>query len=195
MVQIEKYGNFKSTLKSKKTNVLLCATQRSINDYLLSLKFRYLKQYSRIPHYIITKTGVILQLLDDNDTSFFMQKESIDSKTIYVCLENLGWLEKETYNNGFKDSLGNIYKEVEVFEKKWRDKIYWDKFTEQQIEITLELLKEITSKNNFNKNFVGHNTMVNSIEKFEGIAVKSNYNQKYTDLNPSFNYEHILKNI
>ena len=42
---------------------------------------------------------------------------------------------------------------------------------------------------------VGHNTKINGVEKFEGIVTRSNYNQSYTDLNPSFDFELFLKNI
>ena len=50
-------------------------------------------------------------------------------------------------------------------------------------------------RNGINKKFVGHNTKINGIEKFEGIVTRSNYFSETTDLNPSFDFEYFLKNI
>jgi hypothetical protein len=190
---VNKYGDFKTEKNHDKKRIILCSTNRNITDYLIGLKYRYLKEYSRIPHYIVTKTGTVLQLLNDTGVGYFFQDHSIDNESIVVCYENLGWMEKEVQNNGFKDCFGNIYKEVEVFEKKWRNKIYWDSFTEQQKNVSYQLLDKICAKNNINKKFIGHNTKVKGFEKFEGVLIKSNISQKYLDLNPSFDYEYLKK--
>ncbi len=190
---VNKYGDFKSINHQEKKRIILCSTNREITSYLIGLKYRYLKQFSRIPHYIITKTGTVLQLLDDTGVGYFFQDPSIDNESIVVCYENLGWMEKEVQNNGFKDCFGNIYKEVEVFEKKWRNKIYWDSFTEQQKNISFHLLDKICAKNNIKKNFIGHNTKVKGFDKFEGVLIRSNISQRYLDLNPSFDYEYLKK--
>jgi len=42
---------------------------------------------------------------------------------------------------------------------------------------------------------VGHNTRFEGVENFEGIVSKSNFDGKYTDLNPSFNFENFVKLI
>lgn len=190
---VDKYGNFKSTGTNDKKNIILCSTNRDITNYLISLKYRYLKEYSRIPHYIITKTGTVLQLLNDTDVGYFFQNPEIDNESIVICFENLGWFEKEVQNNGFKDCFGNIYKEVEVFEKKWRDKFYWDFFTEQQKNIIYPLLEKICTENNIKKRFIGHNTKVKGFNKFEGVLIRSNISQRYLDLNPSFDCEFLTK--
>ena len=82
---------------------------------------------------------------------------------------------------------------VWVFEKKWRDKFFWDVFTKQQTEITYQLLDKICTENNIKKSFIGHNTKVKGYNKFEGILIRSNISQKYLDLNPSFDYEYLTK--
>ena len=123
----------------------------------------------------------------------FIQNPDIDNESIVICLENLGWFEKEVQNNGFKDCFGNIYKEVEVFEKKWRDKIYWDVFTEQQKNVIYPLLEKICTENNIKKRFIGHNTKVKGFNKFEGVLIRSNISQRYLDLNPSFDCEYLTK--
>jgi hypothetical protein len=46
-----------------------------------------------------------------------------------------------------------------------------------------------------NKKFSGHNTKINGIKNFEGIVSRSNYDERFTDLSPSFDFEKFLKNI
>ena len=59
------YGNFKTKYKSKnKKQIILCHTAREVNEYLTSLKFRFNGKYDKIPHYVITRDGKVLQLLD-----------------------------------------------------------------------------------------------------------------------------------
>ena len=43
--------------------------------------------------------------------------------------------------------------------------------------------------------FIGHNTKVEGIKLFNGIVCKSNYNDKFTDVNPSFDFELFKQNI
>ena len=64
-------------LISKKIYLVTCPTITTLN-YLISLKYRYLKEYSKIPHYIITKTGTVLQLLNNTDVGYFFQNPDID---------------------------------------------------------------------------------------------------------------------
>ncbi len=86
---VDKYGTFKSVGTHDKKNIILCSTNRDVTNYLISLKYRYLKEYSKIPHYIITKTGTVLQLLNNTDVGYFFQNPDIDiivdSETLRVA--------------------------------------------------------------------------------------------------------------
>jgi len=56
MLNIEQYGNFKTTGKQKKKKqIILCHTSREVEEYLTSLKVRYNSKYDKIPNYVITK--------------------------------------------------------------------------------------------------------------------------------------------
>ena len=44
-------------------------------------------------------------------------------------------------------------------------------------------------------NVVEHNTLIKEINKYKGVVTRSNFSDKFTDLNPSFNFERILKKI
>ena len=193
MVNIEKYGNFKPTGKYKpKSQIILCHTSREVGEYLASLKFRYNSKYDKIPNYIVTREGKVLQLLPDNGYSNFFNDVIVNKLSIIVSLENLGWLEKKQLSNNYINWKGSIYNQ-QVYEKKWRDYYFWQPYTPQQIEITAELCKHLTDTLQIEKTCVGHNTKVDGIENFEGITTRSNYSSNFTDLNPSFNFETFIK--
>jgi hypothetical protein len=42
---------------------------------------------------------------------------------------------------------------------------------------------------------VGHNTKFEGIKNFDGIVSRSNYDSRFTDLNPSFDFELFKKEI
>jgi len=193
MVNIEKHGNFKSVGKYKqKTQIILCHTSREVEEYLASLNFRYNAKYDKIPNYVITREGKILQLLSDQGYGNFFDDHITNKLSIFVMLENLGWLEKKPLSNHYINWKGSIYNE-QVYEKKWRDFYFWQPYTPQQIKMTAELCKHLTETLQIEKTCVGHNTKVDGIENFEGICSRSNYDTNYTDLNPSFNFETFIK--
>jgi len=193
MANFEKHGNFKSVGKYKqKTQIILCHTSREVEEYLASLKFRYNAKYDKIPNYVITREGKVLQLLSDQGYGNFFDDHITNKLSIFVMLENLGWLEKKPLSNHYINWKGSIYNE-QVYEKKWRDFYFWQPYTPQQIKMSAELCKHLTETLQIEKTCVGHNTKVDGIENFEGICSRSNYDSNYTDLNPSFNFETFIK--
>lgn len=193
MVDIQKYGNFKSKGKTKKKHqIILCHTSREVGEYLTSLKFRYNGHFSRIPNYIITRKGEILELLNDTAYSNFFQSEKVNQRSVVICLENLGWLEKKPLSNYYINWFGSIYKE-QVYEKKWRDYFFWQPYTEIQTTITAELCKVVMDNLQIKKRSIGYNTKIDGITEWEGIISRSNIDTRYTDLNPSFNFETFAK--
>ena len=193
MVNFEKHGNFKSVGKyKKKTQIILCHTSREVEEYLASLKFRYNSKYDKIPNYVVTREGKVLQLLSDQGFGNFFDDHITNKLSIFVMLENLGWLEKKPLTNHYINWKGSIYNE-QVYEKKWRDFYFWQPYTPQQIKMSAELCKHLTETLQIEKTCIGHNTKVDGIENFEGICSRSNYDSNYTDLNPSFNFETFIK--
>ena len=195
MLNIENYGNFKTTGKQKKKKqIILCHTSREVEEYLTSLKVRYNSKYDKIPNYVITKNGTVLQLLPDDGHSNYFLEPNINRNSIVVCLENLGWLEKKQLTNYHINWKGSIYNQ-EVYEKKWRDFFFWEPYSEEQINSTAELCLHLTEILKIKKNCVGHNTRIDGVEHFEGIVSKSNFDSRFTDLNPSFNFDTFNKLI
>ena len=195
MLNIEQYGNFKTTGKQKKKKqIILCHTSREVEEYLTSLKVRYNSKYDKIPNYVITKSGKILQLLPDDAHSNFFYETNINKNSIIICLENLGWLEKKPLTNYYINWKGSIYNQ-EVYEKKWRDFFFWEPYSEEQVKSAAELCLHLTEILKIKKMCVGHNTKIEGVENFEGIVSKSNFDGRYTDLNPSFSFDTFNKLI
>ena len=193
MLEIEKYGSFKFVGKHKKKDkIILCHTSREVGEYLTSLKFRYNGKYDKIPNYVIKKNGDILKLLPDDAFTNFLSKENLNKKSIIICLENLGWLEKKPFSKDYINWKGDIYNR-EVHEKKWRDFVFWEPYSDSQIKSAVFLCSQLTNNLNIKKDFIGHNVKVDGIDHFEGILTKSNLESRYTDLNPSFDFSNFIK--
>jgi len=195
MIKIIKFGNYLSFDENdEKRQIVLLHTSREINQYLTGLKYRFNGKYDKIPNYVIDKEGKILELIEPKKSSRIFNNKNIDKNIITISLENLGWLYKEPLQKGYINWIGNIYK-GKVYERKWRDYVYWDIYTPEQTESCFELCIKLVNEFNIDKKFVGHNTKINGIEKFSGIVSRSNYFSETTDLNPSFNFEEFLKKI
>jgi len=195
MIDIIKYGEFKPVGKQKKKHqIILTHTSRNINDYLQSLKFRFNGEFKRIPNYIITRDGKIVQLLGNTEHSEYFKDPNINHNSIIISLENLGWLQKEPLTDHYINWIGDIYK-GKVFEKKWRDYFFWQPYTEEQIQSTYSLCDKLLKEMKIKQQIVEHNTKITGIEKFMGVVSKSNFDANYTDLSPAFNFNELLKNI
>jgi hypothetical protein len=195
MTKIINYGNYFSSGENEdKKQIVLLHTSREVKQYLNGLKYRFNGKYDKIPNYVIDKEGKILELLEPKKTSRIFNNKNVDKNIITISLENLGWLYKEPLQKGYINWIGNIYK-GKVYERKWRDYVYWDIYTPEQTESCFELCIKLVNEFNIDKKFVGHNTKINGIEKFNGIVSRSNYFSETTDLNPSFNFEEFLKKI
>jgi hypothetical protein len=118
MVNFEKHGNFKSVGKYKKKDTNNFVPYfKEVEEYLASLNFRYNSKYDKIPNYVITREGKVLQLLSDQGYGNFFDDHITNKLSIFVMLENLGWLEKKPLTNHYINWKGSIYNE-QVYEKK-----------------------------------------------------------------------------
>ena len=193
---IEKFIPSNLKIEKEKKQIVLTHTSRPFLDYYNSLKYRFNKNPIKLPHYIISRDGKIVQVSNDLTNSNFTSNNSINYKSIIITLENLGWLEKVSLKNYHINWIGNIYKQ-KVFDKKWRDYFFWQPYTDIQIKKTAELCKFLCDKYNIELRFVGHNTKTKGVESFLGILTRSNFDDFATDLSPAFDFEKfdkLLKN-
>jgi N-acetyl-anhydromuramyl-L-alanine amidase AmpD len=191
MDKIIQYGNFTPIGKHKnKKQIILCHTSRDVEEYLTSLKFRYNKKYDKIPHFVISRTGKILQLLPENTFSNFFDFTYMNKNSVIICLENLGWMEKKPLTNHHINWKGSIYNEP-PYEKKWRDYFFWQPYTETQIDNLGLLCKELFKSIKIKPHIVEHNIKISGIEKYCGIVTKSNFGVDYTDVSPAFKFNEL----
>ena len=195
MLHLQKYGNFKPLGKQKKKHqIILSHTSRPVNEYLLSLKYRYNGKFPRIPNYVITRDQKVLELLSPIEHTNYFNEPNINRNSIIIVLENLGWLQKEPLKDYYVNWIGDIYNGI-VFEKKWRDYFFWQPYTTSQLELTAKLCKKLFNEMLIQNKIIGHNTRINGVEKFEGVVTRSNFDVNYTDVSPAFNFEEFLKHI
>lgn len=173
--------------KSKKTQILISDTKRRYSDYVSKLKYRNNGNYKIIPNYIIDKTGVVYKLFDTNYYSETFGDVNIDKKIIKISLENLGWLSKNTITGTLHNWIGDAYR-LEPYFKPWRNHVFWDRYTREQIDSLQKLCHIICDQHNIDKQIVSNNSYFNNAHKFKGILYKSNYSDIYTDINPSFDF-------
>ena len=84
MVDTVTYGNFKTDKKLKeKRQIILCHTSREIGEYLISLKFRNSGKYDKLPHYVLTRDGRLLEILSPNYSSNYLIDKDIKKQHIY----------------------------------------------------------------------------------------------------------------
>jgi N-acetyl-anhydromuramyl-L-alanine amidase AmpD len=185
---IERISTNISGKQKKKKQIILTHTGRDIEEYLMSLKYRMNGKFKRQPHYIISKNGEVIQLLQNEAYGDYFQEPNINRNSIIISFENLGWLEKVPLKDYYTNWIGNIYKGV-PYEKKWRDYFLWEPYTEIQLQTAAELCINIINEHKIEKKCVGHNTKIDSVEKIGGIVSRSNFNVNYTDLSPSFNFQ------
>lgn len=179
--------------KTKKTQILLYDTQRRVEDFLNKIKYRNGGQYEDIPHFVVSKLGVVHEIFDTDYSSKTFDNPDVDKRIIKIALENLGWLNKNTITGVLNNWIGDPYRS-EPHIRSWRNYFFWDKYTDVQLETTHQLCESLCKKHNIPEKMVSSNGYFERSYKFKGIVCKSNYSDIYTDINPSFNFNYFLKN-
>jgi N-acetyl-anhydromuramyl-L-alanine amidase AmpD len=188
MELIENIIDTKFDVTQKKVQIVLTHTSRTLFDYMVSIKYRFGGKPLKLPHYLVSRDGKVIHTLNDDLNSNFTNNERINKQGIIVCLENLGWLEKEPLKNHHRNWIGNIYKE-KVVDRKWRDYFFWHPYTEIQLEKTAELCKELSNNYDIPLKCIGHNTKIKGVESFDGIVTRSNFDEFATDISPAFDFD------
>lgn len=185
---VDKISTNISGKQKKKKQIILTNTGRDVEEYLTSLKYRMNGNFHKVPHYIITKNGIIIQTLTDEAYSKYFDNININRNSIIICFENLGWLEKVPLTDYYTNWIGNIYK-GSAYEKKWRDYFLWEPYTEIQFKNAAELCIKLVTEHKIEKKCIGHNTKIENVDKLSGIVSRSNFETIYTDVSPAFNFE------
>jgi hypothetical protein len=188
--------NFNKVETNKKRIVIGNSFSIDMNHYIGWLN-RYNGKYQKTAAYTIKLDGTICQHFDPKYYSIITNDEEFDKSTILVILENEGWLSKDLNNeNKYITYNGNIYNRVdEVFIKKWRSNRYWAPYTQEQMESSIYLVNKLCDEFEIPKNIINHNTKIYNGYNYEGVLYKSNLNNFYTDVNPSWDFLNFKEQI
>lgn len=173
--------------KTKKSQILLYDTQRRCDDFINKIKYRKNGKYEDVPHFVVTKLGIVYQLFDTDHSSTTFKEPKVDRKLIKIALENLGWLNKNTITGFLFNWIGDPYR-TEPYVRQWRDHYFWDIYTQQQLESLSDLCYSLCEKYDIPKQVVPSQALMENVHNFRGIVCKSNFSNIYTDINPSFNF-------
>lgn len=179
--------------KSKKTQIFLYDTQRRVDDFVNKLKYRRNGEFNDVPHFIISKLGMIYQVFDTDYSSITFDNPKVDKRMIKIAIENLGWLNKNTITGILNNWIGDPYRS-EPHIRNWRNYFFWDKYNEHQLESLSQLCNYLCDKHDIFKQVVPSQGYLENVGNFKGIVCKSNFSNIYTDINPSFNFRILFNN-
>jgi hypothetical protein len=158
---------------------------------------RWNGKYTRTAMFTIDINGKVYQHFSPNYYSNFIDNSDINETSISIVLENEGWLMKDLANeNRYINYIGYIYNRKDsVIEKRWRNQNYWAPYSQEQKESAYKLIKELCKEFEIPLKAIGHNTNFDTVEEYEGILYKSNFEKYYTDVSPAWDCEEMKTKI
>lgn len=176
--------------KSKKEKILIADTYSEDMKHFLGWKIFNNGNFKKTAHYTIDSDGKIFEHFSPKKYSNFLKNGG--EKYIIILIENIGWLKKEKEN--YKSWNDTIYN-GEVVSQYWRDKKYWSKYKECQINSFIGLINHLTNTMGIEKNIKSNSFLDNNIENFKGIIYRSNFSKTFKDINPSWDFEKIKEKV
>jgi len=182
-------------IESIKKQIVIGNTNNHDMKHYIGWVNRYNGKYKKTAAFTIGIDGIVYKHFEPKYQSEYFNNLEQNNKSIVILLENDGWLTKDVEKNSFLSWLGYIYKEQDVFEKKWRTHSYWAQYKKQQIDSATILVKELCNEFFIPLTAMTHNVKMNDLEDYKGVLYKSNIETYYTDLSPAFDFEYFINNI
>jgi N-acetyl-anhydromuramyl-L-alanine amidase AmpD len=184
---ILKENNYNPT-KTKKNKIIIGHTSSNMMYHIKGWHKRLNGNYKKTSHFTVSKEGNIYKHFGLDFYSNLMHNENINKHSIFILIENEGWL--ESTKNKFINYFGDIYNEGDtVFTKTWRNKKYWAPYNEKQIYNCGKLVNYICENLAIKRKVIEHNTLIDNIYTCEGIYYKSNFERYYTDVSPAWDFK------
>jgi len=181
-------------IKTKKNKIIIGHTSSTNMNHVTGWKKRLNGKYKKTSHFTISLDGTIYKHFDLDFYSSLMDDENINKRSVYILIENEGWL--ESIKNKFINYFGDIYNRSDsVINKNWRNKKFWTPYNKKQIHNCAKLVSNICKKLNIKEDVITHNTLINNIYSCEGIYYKSNFEKYYTDISPAWDFKNFKKII
>jgi N-acetyl-anhydromuramyl-L-alanine amidase AmpD len=139
--------------------------------------------------YILDADGTIYEIYSPENWSYHLGIPHIDNvslckKSIAIEIVNEGTLQKKGEDYFWFDGK---YKYLgEIFFADWRGEKYFAKYTNEQVIVLAELIKELCNKFNIKKDLITNFDYDIKYTKHEGIINHANVRLDKTDLHPGF---------
>ena len=182
-------------IESIKKQIVIGNTNNHNMKHYIGWVNRYNAKYKKTAAFTIDVDGIVFKHFEPRYQSEYFNDLEQNNKSIIILLENDGWLTKNVEKNSFLSWLGYIYKEQDIFEKKWRAHNYWAQYRKEQIDSAVNLVKDLCDEFYIPLTAMTHNVKMNDLENYSGILYKSNIEMCYTDLTPAFDFEYFINNI
>lgn len=169
-------------IKNAKRQIIIGNSLRKNDNHLIRLKNKDLGESKKYPTFTIKRNGKIYQHFNHNNHSDFIGIKEVDTKSITIVLENMGWLRK--IDGVYYNWINEICDEDHVGEKKWMGYTFWHKYTKEQIDSLNKLCDFLCEKHNILKSFIDFHHHHKNIKKYRGVVLKSNHIENSTDTNP-----------
>ena len=175
--------------RHSKHQIVIASTFSEDMNHVSGWKTRYGGDFKRTAAFTIDIHGNIHQHYPPEFYSEFLGIDSIDEHIIPILIENEGWLIKDIKTDSYVNYIGNTYKRKEsVIESEWRGQDYWAPYTNKQLDSAIQLCKYLCNMFGIEFQTVSHNTKLDGIYDYNGVIYKSNFNKRYTDLSPAWDY-------
>lgn len=180
---------------TKKSQIVIGLSLRKEDYHINRLKNRDYGSTKRWCTYSVSRFGDVVQHYDPKFYSDYLGIKEVDKQSVSIVLENMGSLIK-TPDGQYINWINEVCPIKQVEEKKWMGANYWEIFSDEQIESTVELCLKLCEELNIQTNLISFHYPHKDMLKFQGIVLKSNYFEDSNSINPLFDlvkFDELLK--
>lgn len=143
-------------------------------------------QYKKTAAFTIDAAGVVYKHFEPTYQSKYFSTLEQNTKSIVILLENEGWVTRNLPDERFYNWKGNIYNGI-VVGKVWKGQNKWAAYTQEQMDVCVELVDSLCDEFFIPKTVIGHNTKIEDTSGYNGVLYKSNLEKHFYDVSPAWN--------
>jgi hypothetical protein len=177
-------------VESIKKNIVIGSTNNNNMRHVIGWNNRHNGSYNKTAHFTIDIYGKIYQHFNPQYQSNYFNDLELNCKTIIILLDNDGYLIKNDEKNCYNTWVGDIYSDEDnIIEKKWREYKYWVKYTDEQFNSAVDLVKYLCKDFFIPNKIFEHNIKIDNLSDYEGVLYKSNIEKYYHELTPAWDFK------
>lgn len=189
-----KEGSYYST-RNRKKQIILADSLRKENLHIKRYQHKDFGKTKSWPTFSISREGKIFQHYNPSYYTDFFGDKLIDKQSISIILENMGMLSWKFTKNKYTNWALDECDDLKIYEKEWKGCNYWESYTNEQFISCAQLCDYLIGKYKISRDCIGYNNYDEEAKKFEGIVTRSNFDQDYRDVNPSFDFRLFLNKL